>query len=179
MPWLPSFGVIFILWSKEIPESIGMNFSREHQTAWCFIFGKMTKRFHSTFLRGEEKEKKEKEKKWGCQSTANHISLQCVFVHHLRLLVFSLWIHPQFTKDSLFCWHGSSIDMGRRLWRLAPLYLLECIWKECGILGFLQVWSIPHWSWRILILKLHLFSQQILGVENSTSLNFVNRKGRG
>lgn len=100
------------------------------------------------FKGGRERKKRKKEKKWGCQSTANHISLQCVFVHHLRLSVFSLWIHPQFTKDSLFCWHGSSIDMGRRLWRLAPLYLLECIWKECGILGFLQVWSIPHWSWQ-------------------------------
>ena len=66
--------------------------------------------------------------------TANHLLLHCGKVFQLWNLVFRSfgisWILPRSIADTLFGWWNWLEKHFSRVWNLAPLCLMWCIWRE-------------------------------------------------
>jgi exonuclease III len=109
---------------------------------------------------------------WCCLCKKNgesvdHLLLHCEVATYLWHSVFTLigmeWVMPEKVIDLFACWNQvGGRDLSRDIWRMAPLCVIWCIWrernarifedKECSVVGvrknmitMLHMWAMAHY----------------------------------
>jgi exonuclease III len=109
---------------------------------------------------------------WCCLCKKNgesvdHLLLHCEVATYLWHSVFTLfgmeWVMPEKVIDLFSCWNQvGGKDLSRDIWRMAPLCVIWCIWrernarifedKECSVVGvrknmitMLHMWAMAHY----------------------------------
>jgi hypothetical protein len=66
----------------------------------------------------------------------DHLLLHCEVVNALWNIIFSrfdlCWVMPGSVKELYACWWAGGCSRNAVVWKMVPLYLMWCIWRECN-----------------------------------------------
>uniref|UniRef100_A0A5B7B642 Reverse transcriptase zinc-binding domain-containing protein n=1 Tax=Davidia involucrata TaxID=16924 RepID=A0A5B7B642_DAVIN len=75
---------------------------------------------------------------WMCkkkEESVNHLLIHCEVPQNAWNLLLALfgcsWVFPASVKELLCCWQGAQVRKDlKKAWRMAPICLFWCIWRE-------------------------------------------------